>query len=459
MSTVAPPSAVVRVDGLTLALRTGEPVVEDVSFSLGAGEILGLVGESGSGKTTTALALLGYTRPGVAWRSGTVEVGGEQVRGRDERSLRSLRGRVVSYVPQDPGGALNPSLRVGDAILDVLRAHRSGEGSPELGARGARPRGARRGRGLPSPLSPPALGRPAAARDDRDGLRLRAARGRARRADDGPRRAHAGSHPVRARPPAQRAGHGDGLRLARPRGRRAHGRPHRRHVRRPRRRERAGGRRDRAAAPSLHARARGGDPRLPAPALAAGHPRRLGRRGRVAEGLRLRAPLRARGRALRRGCAGACRRCARARGALLPHARDRAPPSALRARCARGRPLPRPPRCSRSRSSRRAIAAAARRAPPSVDVSFAIPPGRCVALVGESGSGKTTVGRCIAGLHRPSSGSILFAGNWLVADAAARPLDVRRRIQIVFQNPFESLNPRHQVRSSIARRAVRAPCP
>ena len=84
-------------------------------------------------------------------------------------------------------------------------------------------------------------------------------------------------------------------------------------------------------------------------------------------------------------------------------------------------------------------------------MSFAIPPGRCVALVGESGSGKTTVGRCIAGLHRPSSGSILFAGNWLVADAAARPLDVRRRIQIVFQNPFESLNPRHQVRSSIAR--------
>jgi peptide/nickel transport system ATP-binding protein len=131
VSTVAPPATVVRVDGLSLALRTGEPVVEDVSFSLAAGEILGLVGESGSGKTTTALALLGYTRPGVEWRSGTVEVGGEQVRGRDERSLRSLRGRVVSYVPQDPGGALNPSLRVGDAILDVLRAHRAGEGSLE----------------------------------------------------------------------------------------------------------------------------------------------------------------------------------------------------------------------------------------------------------------------------------------------------------------------------------------
>ena len=115
MSAVAPPTTVVRVDGLTLALRTGEPVVEDVSFSVAAGEILGLVGESGSGKTTTALALLGYTRPGVVWRKGTVEVGGEQVGGRDERALRSLRGRVVSYVPQDPGGALNPSLRIGRA--------------------------------------------------------------------------------------------------------------------------------------------------------------------------------------------------------------------------------------------------------------------------------------------------------------------------------------------------------
>ncbi len=89
--------------------------------------------------------------------------------------------------------------------------------------------------------------------------------------------------------------------------------------------------------------------------------------------------------------------------------------------------------------------------PAVVDVSFAIEPGRCVALVGESGSGKTTVGRCIAGLHRPSGGSILFDGDWLIPNAGDRPLAVRRRIQIVFQNPFESLNPRHLVRRSIAR--------
>ena len=65
---------VVRVDGLSLALESGEPVVEDVSFTVAAGEVLGLVGESGSGKTTTALALLGYTRPGLQIRGGRIEV-------------------------------------------------------------------------------------------------------------------------------------------------------------------------------------------------------------------------------------------------------------------------------------------------------------------------------------------------------------------------------------------------
>ena len=66
--TEAAKRTVVRVDGLSLGLRSGERVVEDVSFEVRAGEILGLVGESGSGKTTTALALLGYTRPGIVIR-------------------------------------------------------------------------------------------------------------------------------------------------------------------------------------------------------------------------------------------------------------------------------------------------------------------------------------------------------------------------------------------------------
>jgi peptide/nickel transport system ATP-binding protein len=89
---------------------------------------------------------------------------------------------------------------------------------------------------------------------------------------------------------------------------------------------------------------------------------------------------------------------------------------------------------------------------PAVDhASFTIERGRCVALVGESGSGKSTIARCIAGLHLPTSGSILFDGAELAGHARGRPPEVRRRIQIVFQNPYESLNPRHRVRDSIER--------
>jgi peptide/nickel transport system ATP-binding protein len=85
------------------------------------------------------------------------------------------------------------------------------------------------------------------------------------------------------------------------------------------------------------------------------------------------------------------------------------------------------------------------------DVSFNIGRGQCVALVGQSGSGKSTIGRCIVGLHRPSSGVITFDGTALAGIARARPLEQRRRIQIVFQNPYQSLNPRQRVGSAIER--------
>jgi peptide/nickel transport system ATP-binding protein len=84
-------------------------------------------------------------------------------------------------------------------------------------------------------------------------------------------------------------------------------------------------------------------------------------------------------------------------------------------------------------------------------VSFAIEAGECVALVGESGSGKSTIARCIAGLHVPSAGAITFDGQAVAGAARARPLDVRRRIQFVFQNPYQSLNPRQRVRAAIER--------
>jgi peptide/nickel transport system ATP-binding protein len=87
------------------------------------------------------------------------------------------------------------------------------------------------------------------------------------------------------------------------------------------------------------------------------------------------------------------------------------------------------------------------------DVSFTVGAGECVALVGESGSGKTTVARCIVGLHAPDGGRVVLDGTPLAARAQQRPLEVRRRIQMVFQDPRDSLNPRVRVGDAIARPA------
>jgi peptide/nickel transport system ATP-binding protein len=87
------------------------------------------------------------------------------------------------------------------------------------------------------------------------------------------------------------------------------------------------------------------------------------------------------------------------------------------------------------------------------DVSFALAPRECVALVGESGSGKTTIARCVAGLHEPAAGRIFLEDIPLAPKARDRPREARRRIQIVFQNPYDSLNPRHRVDDAISRPA------
>jgi peptide/nickel transport system ATP-binding protein len=87
-------------------------------------------------------------------------------------------------------------------------------------------------------------------------------------------------------------------------------------------------------------------------------------------------------------------------------------------------------------------------------IEFAVARGECVALVGESGSGKTTVARCIAGLHPPAAGRILLGGEPLHAAARHRRREQRRRLQIIFQNPYESLNPRRRVIEEVARPAA-----
>src|SRR5436309_3630480 len=119
--------AAIVVKGLRIVVEgSGLDIVNDVSFSIAPGEVLGLVGESGSGKTTVGLALLGHARRGAEIKGGSVRIGDIEVLELDPAERARLRGRVVSYVPQDPAAALNPALRIGTQLREVLEAHEFG---------------------------------------------------------------------------------------------------------------------------------------------------------------------------------------------------------------------------------------------------------------------------------------------------------------------------------------------
>jgi peptide/nickel transport system ATP-binding protein len=116
--------SVVKVSNVDIAItRGGIKIVENISFTIEPGEILGLVGESGSGKTTVSMALLGHTRKGAVIEAGSIEIDGHQIIGASELELRELRGGTIAYVPQDPGTALNPGLRISKQILESLEKH------------------------------------------------------------------------------------------------------------------------------------------------------------------------------------------------------------------------------------------------------------------------------------------------------------------------------------------------
>ncbi len=102
--------------------RRRRVAVDGVSFTLDAGQRLGIIGESGSGKTVTALAVLGLL-PENALVSGSVRLAGQELIGLNEASHARLRGDLVSMVFQEPMTALDPTMRVGRQVAEVLRLH------------------------------------------------------------------------------------------------------------------------------------------------------------------------------------------------------------------------------------------------------------------------------------------------------------------------------------------------
>jgi peptide/nickel transport system ATP-binding protein len=118
--------AALDVSGLTVShARQGRRLrtLSDVTLRIERGETYGLVGESGSGKTTLALTLMRYLPRSARVDGGRVLLGGDDLLGARERTLRRWRARRIALVPQGAGTALNPSLQVGTQIAEVYRAH------------------------------------------------------------------------------------------------------------------------------------------------------------------------------------------------------------------------------------------------------------------------------------------------------------------------------------------------
>ncbi|MFD3449120.1 dipeptide ABC transporter ATP-binding protein [Microbacteriaceae bacterium 4G12] len=401
--------SLLEIDSLAVSYSTAggtRRAVHDVSLAIEPGQTVALVGESGSGKTTTAQAVIGLLPENGRVEHGRVLLNGTDIAGWNERRLRAVRGTQVSLVPQDPVSSLDPVQTIGAQIAEVFRLHE--------------PRDRR-------PVLPRVL-----ALLERVGI------------DDPEHRARQYPH------------------------------------------ELSGGMRQRvliAIAVALHPRLIIADEPTSALdvtvqrnvldlldslrqefgtavlfvthdlAVAAERSQRLVvmRDGRVEEQddttAILRSPSSAYTRALLADAPAfsTVERAARptvvtrsaAGGAPTP-ATEATPPTAT------------PPALAVAglvKEFRRGARGAAFRAVD--DVSFAVPAGTTHAIVGESGSGKTTTARMVARFESPTAGSIALAGEDITDARGAALRALRRRVQLVYQNPFSTLDPRQRIRDIV----------
>jgi peptide/nickel transport system ATP-binding protein len=444
-----PPGNEVRLDVRDLEVRLGRAgpdVISDVSFTVQAGQVLGLVGESGSGKTTVVLALLGHARRGLQISSGEVRVDGVDLLRLPAAQLRAVRGARVAYVPQDPSAALNPALRVGTQLREAIRVHPGAVDDPDSRIAevlheahlDASPELLRR---YPHQLS--------GGQQQRVGLAMAFACRPSLIVLDEPTtgldvstqrhvldtiRSLCAAYGVAAVYVSHDLAVVGGLvsdvavmysgRII------------------------EAGPTARVFGDPLHPYTRGLLGAVPSPVLAArltgidGQPPRPGRR-----------PA---------GCSFAPR-CGFAAGECRSQKPEPILIDARTVRCLRVAQV----RESSTRAatalshaaavddevpvlSLREVSAGYGRRPVLSGIDLNVPAESCVAVVGESGSGKTTLARCIVGLHRNWTGDIRFEDAPLAASTRDRPRQVLRRVQYVFQNPYTSLNPRKTIGQIVA---------
>ncbi|MEW2511216.1 ABC transporter ATP-binding protein [Streptomyces sp. NPDC046870] len=436
---VSQDTPVLRITDLRVGYRTAagtRTAVDGLDLTAAPGRITAVVGESGSGKSTTAHAVIGLLPPGGRVEHGSVRLEGEELTGLSERAWRDVRGRRIGFVPQDPGVSLDPVKPVGRQVAEVLRVHHlaTGRGAAEravdLLAGAGLPDPARRSRQYPHELS--------------GGMRQRvliamatAARPRLLVADE-PTSAldvtvqrHILDHLEALAADtgtavllithdlgvvADRAQHV----VVMSRAKVVEAGPTREVLADPRH---PYTRRLLADVPRLAPRARPAAPPAPPaaapPPTAAPVPRTTPVPARVPRPTALSGPTPPPPEP-------------RAASATGPSGGAPDPGVLLRVR---GLTLSFPLRGPGPRRRHLAVDG----------IGFDIPRGRTLGLVGESGSGKSTTARLVLGLERPEAGTVELDGVDVTAVRGAARRRLHRRVQLVHQNPYASLNPRFTV--------------
>lgn len=131
------PAPVLEVRNLEVTYYTDAgraKALDDVSFSLEAGQKLGIVGESGSGKSTLALAMMRMIKPPGRIEGGQAIVGGLDLMSLDPEAMRKARLSRIAYIPQGAMNSLNPVMRVGAQMVDAVKAHTPGANSAAIEA-------------------------------------------------------------------------------------------------------------------------------------------------------------------------------------------------------------------------------------------------------------------------------------------------------------------------------------